>query len=134
VLTHLCKLCSPQTLENIFKGILLNKYPEGIDATQKAEYLKYFTQNDYVADPIQKLDCPVDRVMMQRALRENPDKENLYPVQVNSLKEMHTREKTLNDTSEMVLKELKAQIEMSEKQECDLQTVYLERAFKCATQ
>lgn len=31
VLTHLCKLCCPQTLENIFKGILLNKYPEGID-------------------------------------------------------------------------------------------------------
>ncbi|TNV79095.1 hypothetical protein FGO68_gene1304 [Halteria grandinella] len=133
VLTHLCKLCSPQTLENIFKGVLLNKYPENIDTAQKQEYLRYFTQQDFIPDAQSKLDCPIDRVMIQRALRENPDKENLYPVQVNSLKELLARQKTLRETSETVLKEVKGQIEASEKYERELQQAYFERAIKCAS-
>lgn len=91
VLAHLCKVCSPQTLENIFKGVVLNKYPDGSEINQKQEYLRHFTQSDYVLDPATKYECPVDKVMIQKAMRENPDKENLYPVQINSLKELLAR-------------------------------------------
>ena len=92
VLSHLCKVCSPQTLDNIFRGVLLNKYPHKADVTTKQEYLRVFTQADFVHDPQTKYDCPVDKIGMQKALRENPDKENLYPVQVNSLKELLARQ------------------------------------------
>ncbi len=43
VLQHFCKVCSPQTTENVFKGVLLNRYPSNIDYNIKNEYLKYFT-------------------------------------------------------------------------------------------
>jgi hypothetical protein len=64
VLHHLCKICSPQTLENIFKGVVLNKYPAGIDAGQKSEYLRHFTQADYIVDQASKFECPIDKVIM----------------------------------------------------------------------
>lgn len=84
-------------------------------------------------DAAAKMDCPVDKGMMQRALRENPDKENLYPVQVNSLKELLARQKNLTETTQSVTKELRQQIADSERYDRELQITYFERAIKAAT-
>ena len=43
VMQHFCKVCSPMTTENIFKGVLLNRYPPKTDYMTKNEYIKYFT-------------------------------------------------------------------------------------------
>jgi hypothetical protein len=40
--------------------------------------------------------------MMQRAVRENPDKENLYPMQINGIKELMQRQKLLTETQDML--------------------------------
>lgn len=73
-----------------------------------------------MADKESKFECPVDKVLMQRAIRENPNKENLYPVQVNSLKELLARQKTLRETDSTLLTEIKKQIKLAETMERDL--------------
>jgi hypothetical protein len=91
ILQHLCRLCSPQTPDNIFRGVLLNRFPPGADSNTRQEYLKHFTQGECVQDQTTGCVCPMDKRMIGRALRENPDKENLYPVQINGVKELGQR-------------------------------------------
>ena len=80
VLSHLSKLCILQNSENIFRGVLLNRFPPTADQVTRQSMLQYYTQSDFVQDAATGVWCPLDKRMMQRALRENPDKENFYPV------------------------------------------------------
>lgn len=32
--------------------------------------------------------CPIDKKLLGKAMKDNPDKENLYPTQINSMKEL----------------------------------------------
>lgn len=64
-------------------------------------------------DPQTKYDCPVDKLGMQKALRENPDKENLYPVQVNSLKELLARQQTLREADKSLTEKIKREIKLA---------------------
>lgn len=132
MLTHLCKLSSPQTLDNLFKGVLLNRFPSNADPAAKNEYLRHFTEAEYVQDPATGYQCPVDKALMMRAVRECPDKENLYPVQINSIKELQARWKGLRDTERVMHERLKKDVEEGEQMEREIDKVYFERTMKCA--
>jgi hypothetical protein len=45
----------------VFKGVLLNKYPPKTDYNTKNEYLKHFTQSEYLHDPGTNYQCPLDK-------------------------------------------------------------------------
>jgi hypothetical protein len=131
VIQHFCKVCSPQTIENVFKGVLLNRYPPNIEYGTKTEYLKYFTQSEYVHDPGTNFQCPLDKQLIQRALRENPDKENLYPVQMNSIKEVLLRMKSLKDADKEVLDQIEREVKLAEAFDEKFKKLYLERSLTC---
>lgn len=69
---------------------------------------------------------------MQRAIKECPDKENLYPVQINSIKELQARWKGLRDTERAMQERLKKDVEEGEAMEREIDKVYFDRAMKCA--
>ena len=52
------------TSENIFKGVLLNRFPPGTDYMTKNEYIKYFTQSEFVHDPATNFQCPLDKPVL----------------------------------------------------------------------
>jgi hypothetical protein len=64
-------------------------------------------------------------------LRENPDKENLYPVQMNSIKEVLLRMKSLKDADKEVLDQIEREVKLAEAFDEKFKKLYLERSLTC---
>lgn len=64
-------------------------------------------------------------------MRENPDKENLYPVQVNSIKEVLLRMKSLKDAEKEVTEQVEKEVKLAESLDERFKKLYLERALTC---
>ena len=110
-----------QSPDNIFRGVLLNRFPPQVDLVTKQAMVQYFTQSDQIQDQATNIWCPLDKRMMQRALRENPDKENLYPAQINGIKELVQRQKLLCETQDLIGSEIKKQVKDAETMDREIQ-------------
>ncbi|CDW75170.1 UNKNOWN [Stylonychia lemnae] len=111
------KYCSPNSYENVLASYLYNKVPSDIDSHHRAQFIHQALAQEYMMGPIlnnQQQFYPVQRDIINEGQQQNPDKENIYPIQISTFQELKQRQTMLKEHSKQIIEELNKQMKQTE--------------------